>query len=481
MSIRPGKVLPFKGGGMNRNELIERVRQTIREHRMLASGDSVLAAVSGGADSVVMLHALVALKDELSLDITVFHLNHNLRGAESAGDLAFVRRLSKRLSLPFVGVRLKAGELGAGSGSVQEAAREARYRHMLKAAEEAGAKRISLGHSLDDQAETVLLRLVKGGGSAGLAGIPPVRGPFVRPLIDVSRNDIEEYAREGKIKFRTDSSNLTPKYLRNDIRLNLIPYLKARFNPNITASLVRLSAILRADADFIDREAKAAIDRVIVEKSSSSVTLDRKAFAALHAALKARVLMKAIWFLTGESDIYSAHIISSINIIEGRKPNASVNLPEGIVVRRAYDRVVIGRVEPEADHTGEAFRAVLKVPGTTRLAGASFKASISKIVPSSFDADADTAFFDADSFLKGGPYHIRPMASGDRMVPFGMKGRKKLKEIFIDNKVELQARRALPLLCCADEVIWAPGVRRSGRHLVGPKTKKVVKIAFKKG
>jgi len=467
---------------MDTHEMLARVRRTVRAHRMLAKGDCVLAAVSGGADSVVMLHVLVALKEELSLDIAVFHLNHNLRGAESAADLAFVRRLAKRLNLPFEGRRLRAGELDRFSGSTQEAAREARYRHMLEAAKTRGAKKIALGHTLDDQAETVLLRLVKGGGTAGLGGIPPARGPFVRPLIDVSRDEVEAFARAGKLGYRTDSTNLSTKYLRNDIRLNLIPYLRKNFNPNITASLARLSAILRADADFIDREAEAALDRSLVEKSAAAVALDRKVVASLHDALKARVLMKAIWLLTGESDIYSAHIISSIKLIEGRRPNASIDLPGDIVVRRAYDRVLIERGLPGGKAVEAPFSVPLRLPGTTVLGGGagSFKAGFSNTLPSSFDPEAGTAFFDADSFVSGGPYVIRPFRPGDRMVPFGMSGSKKVKEILIEKKLLPASRRSVPMLCSASEVIWAVGVRQSGRHRVGPETRRVVRIVFKK-
>ena len=302
----------------------------------------------------------------------------------------------------------------------------------------------------------------------------------------MSREEVEAYARAGKIRYRIDSSNLVPKYLRNDIRLNLIPYLKTNFNPNIAASLVRLSAILRADSDFIDMEAQAALDRALIEKSSlrkGLVTLDRRVLASLHNALKARVLMKAIWLLTGESDIYSTHIISAIKLIGGRRPNASINLPGGYEVRRAYDRVVIGLAQPQAD-TGEGlrFNEPLKLPGTTVLGGGagSFKASYSSVRPSSFDPGANTAFFDADSFEAGGPYIFRPISPGDRMVPFGMSGSKKVKEILMEKKLSPKKRRSVPMLCSADEVIWAVGVRQSRRHSVGQDTRKVVRIEFKK-
>ncbi len=268
---------------MKKTDILNRVRETARSHGMLRKGDCVLAAVSGGADSVVMLHMLCALRDELRLRLVVFHLNHNLRGREAERDFNFVRRLCARLGLPFEGRKLRAGELG--KGSVQEAAREARYRHMEDAAKKHGARRIALGHTLDDQAETVLMRLVKGAAGAGLAGIPPVRGPFIRPLIEASRAEVEAFARENNIGFVTDSSNLVPKYLRNDIRLNLIPYLKKNYNPNIVSALVRLASTLRQDTEFIDSQAEAALPKVLIGRSRGTVVLDRVALTGLHSAL----------------------------------------------------------------------------------------------------------------------------------------------------------------------------------------------------
>ncbi|MFQ5736851.1 MAG: tRNA lysidine(34) synthetase TilS [Thermodesulfobacteriota bacterium] len=458
------------------DDILKTVTETVRAHAMLKRGDVVLAAVSGGADSVVMLRMLCALMASLDLRVVVFHLNHNLRGPEAARDAAFVRRQAKRLGLAYEGRKLRAGELG--DGSPQEAAREARYRHLLDAAAKHGAARIALGHTLDDQAETVLLRLIKGTGG-GISGIPPKRGPFIRPLIEVSRADIEAYAAANRLSYVTDSTNLTTKYLRNDIRLNLIPYLKERYNPNIAASLARLSSILRADSEFLDAGAEAAFADVAVSKGRCSVVLDRARLARLHAAIKARVIMKSVWFLTGESDIYSAHIMASIKAVESRRPNVSVDLPGGVRLVREYDRVVITTAPAS---TPRAYDVALKAPGTTVIkeAGYTFKAGVLRKRPATLAPGARAAYFDADAFAGGGIYHFRPMEPGDRMVPLGMKGSKKLKEIFIERKVPRSERSTIPLLCSGDTVVWAVGVRQSETLKVGPRTKRILRIEFKR-
>jgi len=232
-------------------DLLKQVKDTIRKHEMLSGGEAVVAAVSGGADSVVMLHALWSLRDELKLKIIVAHLDHGLRGAESRRDYLFVKGLARSMGLPFEGRRLKKGTLKAIGGSVQEAARNIRYEFLDEVARKFKAGRIILGHTLDDQAETVLMRLIKGASLSGLTGIPPKREKYIRPLIETKRDDIEGYAGEAGLKFVVDSSNLEAKYLRNRIRLGLIPALKKEYNPKITETIARTAALL-ADDRLVD-------------------------------------------------------------------------------------------------------------------------------------------------------------------------------------------------------------------------------------
>ncbi|MBI5902814.1 MAG: tRNA lysidine(34) synthetase TilS [Deltaproteobacteria bacterium] len=458
--------------------MIEKVRETIRRYRMCDAGETVAVAVSGGVDSVVLLHALMEAAKGLSLKLVVCHLNHNLRGRESERDLAFVRGLSKRLGLRFAGARLKAGELAGTKGaSLQALARTKRYEFLEAVAGRHGAGRIALGHTLDDQAETVVMRLIKGSSLTGLSGIPPVRGPFIRPLIETSREEIEGFAADNGIEYVIDSSNLSDKYLRNDIRHNLMPLLKREYNPNMAATLSRAATALRLDDEYIDSRARAGLEKALVSTGRGPIVIDCEALLRLHPALINRAFLIAARSLgpDAEDGFTSVHIDSFRALVSGERPNASIDLPGGLRAVREYGRVIItasGKKNPR--------RSVrtLKVPGTTviRDAGYSFTAEVVEKAPRVFDKEAWSACFDYGAVAEAGGVRIRRMEPGDRMSPMGMKGRKKLKDIFIDAKVPVERRAATPVFAAGHEIIWIAGLRQSELFKVGRDTEQVLRI-----
>jgi tRNA(Ile)-lysidine synthase len=455
--------------------MLAKVRDTIERHGMLSGKETVVVCVSGGVDSAVLLHVLSKLTDEYSLKLVVAHLNHNLRAKESSRDLNFVRTLAKGLGLKFAGKTLRAGELKKAGRSVQEAAREKRYAFFEETAVKFGATKIALGHTEDDQAETVLMRLLKGSSLTGLTGIPAVRGRFIRPLIEVSRAEIEDYAQKAGIKHVLDSSNLKDKYLRNDIRLNLIPYLMKNYNPNIVETLARTASVLRADDDYLEQVARTVAPSLVLEERKGGVVLERGKLAALHEALSSRVFLFAAELLGKRAEISSTHIKSFIKIIKGEKPNATADLP-GVRIAREYGRVIVSLPE---DRKPVFFKATLKVPGSTvvRGAGAVFKATLLKKGPSSLAGGEKTAYFDLDEIE--GPVTIRQIAPGDKMAPFGMKGTKKLKDIFIEKKVPRPLRAKVPVLSTGRGILWAAGVRRSELCKVKKGTVRVLKLEFR--
>lgn len=459
--------------------MIKKLRDTIKRYRMCDAGDTVAVAVSGGADSVVLLHALTEVAKGFALKLVVCHLNHNLRGAESERDLAFVRGLSKRLGLRFVGARLKAGEISGMKGaSIQAAARVKRYEFFEAVARRHKARKIALGHTLDDQAETVVMRLMKGSSLKGLSGIPPVRGPFIRPLIETSREEIEGFAEANGIEYVVDSSNLSDKYLRNDIRRNLMPLIRKEYNPNIAATLSRLATALRLDDEYMDACAGAGLEKALASTGRNSVAIDCTALSRLHPALVNRAFLIAVRSLGPDDEDWfaSVHIDSFRALVSGERPNASIDLPGGLRAVREYGRVVI---TADAKKTQRRSLRTLKVPGTTviRDAGYAFTAEVVEKAPRILDRGGWSACFDYGAVVEAGGVRIRRMEPGDRMAPMGMKGRKKLKDIFIDAKVPRERRAVTPVFVAGREIIWVAGLRQSELFKVGRATERVLRIA----
>ncbi|WKZ31789.1 MAG: tRNA lysidine(34) synthetase TilS [Thermodesulfobacteriota bacterium] len=458
------------------SDLLVRVREDIRRSRMLSPGDVVIAAVSGGADSVVMLHLLWRMREEMELKIIVAHLDHGLRGRESRRDYLFTEGLAKGLGLRFEGGRLKPGELKRLPGSPQEAAREKRYEFLERAAADNEAARIALGHTLDDQAETVLMRLLKGASLSGLAGIPAKRDKYIRPLLSISRKEIEEYAAAEGLSFVIDSTNLERKYLRNRIRLDLIPVLQREYNPNIRETLSRTAALLRADDEYIEKAAKRAFRSACIEARHHSITLDRLKLLSAHGAIISRVFLLAGRSLGKEGlELGSAHVEAFMDMAKGKKPNASIALPFGIRAERVYDRVV---VTAEAAREAAGFEAVINVPGRTVIEGiGEFRAELKKPRAGGLKEGEAVAWFDLKA-LSTGPLIARRARPGDRLAPFGMKGRRKLKDLFIDMKIPPGERRRTPVVFSGDDIIWVAGLRRSGLYRVEKGAPKALRVEF---
>ena len=454
--------------------MLEKLKETIKEHSMFASGTVVAVAVSGGLDSVVLLHALCGLKDDLGIDLVVCHLNHGLRGAESKRDYSFVEALALTLGLPFEGGELAAGALSGSS--TQAAAREARYAFLESVALRRGASSVALAHNRDDHAETVLMRFIKGSGPGGLKGIAPVRGIFVRPLIGVTRGEIAGYAEAHNIEHVEDSSNATDKYLRNELRHDLIPHIKDRYNPNLVNTLARSALISARDDEYLNLRAERAYADLLLADGTESLTFNRLKFSELHPAISTRVFLKGAGLLGKRPFQYAAHVNRFIDMIEGSRPNAWVLLPGGLWVLREYDSITLSTV-PLRTIPLSPFDHAIAVPGTTGVEEAGFVVSATLVpVPSAtaLGAASMTAFFDYDAMPAD--LFIRNLKPGDTMVPMGMRGRKKLKDIFIDSKIPASARARTPVIYAGGSVIWAVGLRQSDDYKVIASTVKVLKL-----
>ena len=282
---------------------------------------------------MALLDIFFSLKDELNIRLAVCHLNHNLRGEQNLQrDQSFVEKAALRIKgLEFYTRTLIEGELKGTGGGLQESARQARYAFFQDSARRFGADRIALAHNFDDQSETVLMRILKGSGLKGLCGMPAVRGPYIRPLIEVTRALIEEYVKERGVEFVEDSSNESMKYLRNRLRLKLIPELEKEYNPSVKEALHNLSRSAELDFSFIENEAAGLFSSAREREAEGKLVFLREPLLQAHPALSTRVFLMAARALKGDTrELYSVHVDSFLGLLNSTEPGASVDLPGGL-------------------------------------------------------------------------------------------------------------------------------------------------------
>jgi len=464
--------------------MLTKVRKTIKKYGMLQKGDHVLVGVSGGADSVALLAALNRLRPLYRLTLTAAHFNHRTRAHESDRDEAFVRALCKSLGIALVSGSLRPGARPRGL-SMEDFLRRERYAFFEKGRQESCADRVALGHHQGDQAETVLMNIIRGAGLSGLSGIPPVRNAlFIRPLIDCTRREILDYLAAERYSFVDDSTNTDERYLRNRVRISLLPELQERFNPAIHEALCRLADVVREENDYITGQAQVHIagwrDDHVPEHPFQLPIAELK---GLHPALQRRAILEMARDASAvDSTVGFEHVQAVMDLTDGAKPGGSLNLPGGLLVRRTYGRIEFRRVEKGAGRTrvgtppnasGESFTLNVTVPGTVRIAslGLSLRFRELKHVPASLTTDR-RAYMDMAQISF--PIVVRNMKPGDRIQPLGMKGTRKLKSVFIDDKIPLEIRGMIPVVADALSILWVPGVRLSERVRVGKGTKRVL-------
>jgi tRNA(Ile)-lysidine synthase len=467
--------------------LILKIKKTIADHKMIEPGDCVLLGVSGGPDSVVLLQSLFALKDELGIELAVAHLNHSARGEESDRDAEFVRDLGEALQIRTQAEKIDvAAHQASTKGSFQETARHLRLEFFQKMMRQMDANKIALGHTLDDQAETVLMNLLRGSGLKGIGGMSPVRHPYIRPLFDCSRSEIMDFLKDKKIPYCRDSSNEKSDYLRNRIRLELIPFLQEKYNPRITENLFEASGIFRADNDYLktleDQEFKRAVSKF---EKNETLTMDIERFTVLPLALKRRLVRKGIESIKGDlRRISFFHIQEVLHLFEKAQKGKCIGLPDNLEILCLGDRVEFKRIHESApsilssdEGQSSGWIKPLIIPGETSVekAGLTLKAEIIDSADTGVSGSADQAFLDFDK--TGGDIRVRFFQAGDRLKPLGMNGTKKLKSLFIDEKVPQEIRSTIPILTTGDnDIIWVYGTRIAHAYRVTSDTSKILFI-----
>lgn len=457
-------------------EIIKKVRHTIFRHDMINRGDRVIVAVSGGPDSVCLLDILVGFRTELVIELVVAHFNHGLRPDEDEAETKFVKSLAASLKLPFE-TKKADPSLARGVASQEERARLARYQFLEEVKEEFSAERIAVGHNLNDQAETVLIRLLRGSGPSGLSGIPPCRDEkIIRPLIEISRGEIESYLEQRGLTHVTDSSNLLTRYLRNRIRIELLPMLR-KYQPRIVELLGQTAEVMRNDETWLAAKAEEWVEGASETGNDGEIGIPLSSFKMLPDALKSRIIRHALSITGGGLRRVNLRHIKAINqMAMGEKPQAFINLPNSITVRKVYDSLLFS---PAKEKRAEGFCYLFDGPGRFRLAALGRSISVEEVgkaALSEIGASPWTAFLNADRLSY--PLMIRNFRPGDKFVPFGMSGHKKLKEFFIDLKVPSKVRAQTPVLIYRDTPIWVCGLRIDDRFKVTPDTKKILKVTF---
>lgn len=464
---------------------------------MLNPGDRVVVAVSGGPDSVCLLSILQALGGNLGLDLHIAHLDHMFRGKESADEARSVERLAKRLGLPATIDAFDVPAYCRGRGlSPQEGARQARYGFLRQVARDTGASRIATGHTADDQAETCLMRLLRGAGISGLSAIPPVREEIIRPLIEVTRDEITEYLRINGLEFATDPSNAKPVYTRNRIRLEVLPVLK-RFNPRIARTLAAETALLRDENTAMEAYLDTIAKNILL-RQEDALFVKRDLFENLLPALRRRLLRRIV-AITGDRPgaLSLDQTNEALSFMQNAQTGRSMNLTPALSVTREYDRFIFSS---RTEHPGAS--RTLVVPGAIRVPelgvevetlildrttqGNHLPAFRSPESSHSPDALSEAgreapenyrwqARFDYAKIMP--PFVVRSRKPGDWFCPSGMAGRsQKLQDYFVNEKIPRRRRNGIPLLCGGENILWVVGHRTDERFLAGPETERVLFI-----
>ncbi len=440
-------------------------------YRMFDPGDTVLVAVSGGMDSVAMLHVLHTHRRKLDISLHVAHLNHGIRGEQSNLDEQFVRDLAHGFHLPIsverADVPALKEELGVGE---EEAARIVRYEFLDKVAAGLDVDKIAVGHNADDRAESVLFNVLRGTGVDGLGSIRPVRGKVVRPLIDTPRSSIEAYVAENKLPYRVDESNMDVSYSRNRIRHELLPLLERDYNPQIRTALLRLAEIAAANSEFVRDSAQTSANAV-----SRGGAMDVGLFLELPGALRYEILRLKIGALKGDlKDVAFEQIERVIDRLQ-EGDDFTITLPTGRIyaVREGNAFRVEARREPPEI---KEFEYDLAVPGITRIEhlGLILEAELCedtgprKTPPNEVLIDARAV---------EGKLLVRNIRPGDRIVPFGMRGSKKLQDVFVDKKIAAEHRARAAVVTDDEKVLWVVGVVSSEACRVGKGARQVFRLA----
>lgn len=434
--------------------MLQKVENFISKHQMLQVGDKIVVGVSGGADSLALLHILLYFKKDYGLELVVVHLNHQLRDQEGKRDADFVADLARRWGITaFIESADVLGYAKDKKLSIETAAREIRYQLYQRIAKTTQASKIALGHHADDQVETILMRILRGAGEEGLAGISPVRDNIIRPLLNVTKGEIELYCRENDLNYCLDATNLETVYLRNKIRLELLPLLEKDYNGNIKQTLLRLGTLAREDANYWSQYCQEILQEIIVRSEKNGLILEWKKITSYHSAVQRRLIREAIRKVQGNVLNVGFDRLEEIRIFFLSSPQGKKILPSGLILEKSYGQLAIYQEEEIS------YSYSLQIPGINILEDLNLTIRTQVIDQIPPQQNLNPRQFYLSFNPSDGPLVIRNRREGDWFSPHGARGSKKIKDYFIDAKVPRFLRDKIPLLAQKNQVFWIIGQR----------------------
>ena len=436
---------------------------TIKKYNMLQKGDKVVLGVSGGADSVALLRMLCKQREELSFTLFVVHINHGIRGLEAKSDEDFVQDLCDKLGIDFTSKTFDVPKIAKEMGvTEEECGRILRYQEFKNCLKANNANKIAVAHNLNDQAETLIMRLCRGTGLTGLSGIAPVRDNIIRPLIECTRGEIEEYLESLNQPYCTDSTNFKEDYARNKIRISLLPYMEKEINSGVINNLAKTAELLSAEDKYMEEQAEIAYKNALEKITEEAVYLRVEDLEKLPEVILRRVIRRGYRvFIKDIKDLTLRHITMVIQLLStgtGKK----VNLVKGLGAQREYEFIKLTQSQkkefrdfcyiPEEDvpifvkESGiyvEISKKLKKIDGNSRM--------------------VCTKAFDCDKIR--GVLEVRNRKTGDLISINKENGHKKIKDFFIDQKIPFEERNRVVLIACKNQVLWAVG-RRCGEYFI---------------
>jgi len=456
-------------------DLLKKFEIFTLKHNLFEPGNKILLAVSGGVDSVVLLDLFWNIHSRWNLILAVAHLNHSLRGEMADRDEIFVRNLTRHYGLPFYSSKAAVKEYSKTRKlSLEEGAREVRFNFLESVLNRLRHDRLALAHHANDQAETILMNLLRGSGLRGIGGIRPKRNQIIHPLLFATRQEIEFYAEKNKLNFVIDASNQDKKFLRNRIRWDVLKKLESTVGSHVVSSLCRAGSLVQEAEVFIEQEARKVRQKITTIGSQNEIILDIYKFLTYFKVIQKVILVQILENFSPEEQVHSSVIGRILRLAEEGRSGGVVELGRDLKVVRTRNKLVFFKQCFSLPETPVNVGDSVVLPQ----GGARFEATVinrkrKEIV---FSSDKNIEYLDYD--LLSPPLLLRPYQRGDWFIPLGMKGKKKLQDFFVDEGIPNYLRSSVLLLISGRDILWVIGHRIDNRFKVTKKTERVLKVEF---